>query len=129
MLTNKLIDHLYILSSVGFTVYSQLIMRWQVSSAGDLPDSLLGKMRFVSVLLVNPWVISGILATFLAGISWMLAMSRFEISYAYPFVGLSFVLIMICGGLIFGEPIGVLKIVGTILVVVGVIVTSFERIQ
>ncbi len=63
-------------------------MRWQVSAAGEVSADTLGKVRFISVLLINPWVVSGIVATLLAGVSWMLAMTRFEISYAYPFVRL-----------------------------------------
>jgi hypothetical protein len=31
---NRFIDHTFILSTILFTVYSQLIMRWQVSAAG-----------------------------------------------------------------------------------------------
>ena len=129
MFLTKAIDHLYILASIAFTVYSQLIMRWQVSVAGDLPADLSGKVRFVFALLINPWVLAGVFATLLAGISWMLAMTRFEVSYAYPFVGLSFILIMILSGVIFGETIGLHKIFGTILVVVGVIVTALEKVD
>jgi len=124
----KVFDHVYILASIAFTVYSQLIMRWQVSAAGDLPSDFLGKARFVGILLVNPWVLSGIFSTLLAGVSWMLAMTRFEVSYAYPFVGLSFILVMVLSGLIFGESIGAYKIVGTILVVAGVIVAGLEKV-
>lgn len=129
MFLSKALDHLYILASIAFTVYSQLIMRWQVSTAGDLPVELSGKVRFIFELFFNPWVLSGVFATLLAGISWMLAMTRFEVSYAYPFVGLSFILIMILSGAIFGETIGVYKIVGTVLVVAGVIVTALEKVN
>jgi drug/metabolite transporter (DMT)-like permease len=127
MLIIKVFDHLYILASIFFTVYSQLVMRWQVTLAGELPGDSLGKIWFLASLLVNPWVLSGVVATFLAGVSWMLAMARFEISYAYPFVGLSFILIMILSGLFFGESIGPFKILGTILVVLGVAVTTFDK--
>ena len=42
------VDHIYIAGTIVFTVYSQLIMRWQVSLAGALPTDLLGKMHFVA---------------------------------------------------------------------------------
>jgi hypothetical protein len=78
----RFIDHFYIVGTVIFTVYSQLIIRWQVSIAGNAPEGFIGKAYFVGQLLLNPWIISSILATFFAGVSWMLVMSRFEISYA-----------------------------------------------
>ena len=121
---NRLIDHGYILATLAFTVCSQLIMRWQVSQAGTLPSDLPGKLTFVGHLFLNPWVLTSIVATLLAGISWMLAMSRFEISYAYPWIGLNFVLMLLFGVFLFGESISMTKVVGTLLVVAGIAVIA-----
>lgn len=121
---SRMVDHLYILSTVIFTVYSQLIMRWQVSLAGALPVETVGKVQFIVQLFLNPWILSGILATLFAGISWMLAMTRFEISYAYPWVGLNFVLMLIFGVLIFHESFNMTKVIGTILVVAGIVIIA-----
>lgn len=121
---SRLIDHGYILSTVIFTVYSQLIMRWQVSLAGTLPADTLGKIQFVAQLLVNPWIFSSVVATLLAGISWMLAMTRFEISYAYPWIGLNFVMMLIFGILIFDESFNMAKLLGTFLVIVGIVIIA-----
>jgi len=118
------IDHIYIAATVAFTVYSQLIIRWQVSRAGSLPPGLAGKIHFVGHLFLNPWVVSGIAASLLAGVSWMLAMSRFEVSYAYPWVGLNFVVVTALGVLLFGESFGAAKAIGTLLVVAGVVVIA-----
>lgn len=118
------IDHAYIVSTIIFTVYSQLVMRWQVSQAGELPVDFMGKVGFVGQLFLNPWIFSSITATLLAGISWMLAMSRFEISYAYPWISLNFVLMLALGVLLFGETFSFLKMLGTLLIIAGIIVIA-----
>lgn len=120
----KLMDHSYIVSTVIFTVYSQLIIRWQVSLAGALPVDFMGKMQFVGQLFLNPWVLSSIFATLLAGISWMLVMTRFEISYAYPWVSLNFVLMLVFGVFLFDESFNSAKALGTLLVIAGVVVIA-----
>jgi multidrug transporter EmrE-like cation transporter len=120
----KILDHTYIFATIFFTVYSQLVMRSEVVKAGSLPPDFIGKMLFVGHLFLNPWVLSSIMATLLAGISWMLAMSRFEISYAYPWIGLNFVLMLLLGGLLFGESISMAKVIGTLLVVTGILVIA-----
>jgi len=117
-------DHLYILATILFTVYSQLALRWQVGIAGEVPADAIGKARFIATLLVNPWVLSGIVATFLAGVSWMLTMTRFEIGYAYPFVSLNYVLVLAASVLLFHEPLSVPKILGTVLVIAGIVVIA-----
>lgn len=121
---NRLLDHAYIVSTIVFTVYSQLIMRWQVQLAGPLPDPVSGKLSYVAQLLLNPWVLSGVVATFFAGISWMLAMTKFEISYAYPWVSLNFVLMLVMGVLLFNESFNSVKVLGTLLVVAGIVVIT-----
>ena len=121
---NRLFDHVYIFFTVLFTVYSQLIMRWQVSRAGDLPVDFMGKVQFIAQLFLNPWVFSSILATLFAGISWMLVMSRFEISYAYPWVGLNFVLMLVFGVFLFNESFNFIKLLGTLLIIAGIVVIA-----
>jgi len=121
---NRLLDHVYILATVVCTVYSQLVLRWQVGAAGELPLDGPGKFRFVLTLLVNPWVLSGIVATFFAGVSWMLAMTRFEISYAYPFISLNYIVILAAGILLFNESLSQQKIMGTVIVIIGIALIS-----
>jgi len=120
----RLYDHLYIFLTIFFGVYSQLVIRWQVDMAGDLPISLMGKAGFIFRLLLKPWVISAMAATFLSGISWMLAMSKFELSYAFPFVSLNYVMVLLAGYYIFHDSFSLQKLIGTALVVCGLIVIS-----
>jgi drug/metabolite transporter (DMT)-like permease len=121
---HHLINHVFIISTIVFTVYSQLIMRWQVTEAGALPVEMPGKISYVATLLLNPWVLTGIVATFLAGVSWMLAMTKFEISYAYPFVSLNYILVLAAGVLLFNESLNATKLAGSALVILGVIVIA-----
>lgn len=120
----RIVDHFFIFATIIFTVYSQLVMRWQVMAAGPLPVDTSGKASYVINLLFTPWVLSGIVATFLAGVSWMLAMTKFEISYAYPFVSLNYILVLVAAFFLFNETLSVTKLIGSALVVVGVVVVS-----
>ena len=121
---HRLFDHIYIFFTVLFTVYSQLIMRWQVVKAGEIPPDYLGKIQFVISLLLSPWVMSGIVATFLAGVSWMLAMTRFEVSYAFPFVSINYILILIASIYLLNESFTLTKFAGTLIVILGIIIIT-----
>ena len=88
-------DYLYIFGTIFLTVYGQLIIKWQVTRAGAFPIEVTEKMRFLLDLVFNPWVISSLAAGFLAFLLWVVAMSKFDLSYAYPFMSLSFVLALV----------------------------------
>lgn len=115
-------QHSFILLCVVFTVSSQLIMRWRVGAAGALPPETSDRISFVLSLLMTPWIWMSIALTFLGGVSWMLALTRFELSYAFPFTGASYVVMLFAGALVFNEHVGLARIVGTLLVLFGLIV-------
>ena len=119
---DKIYDHLFIFSTIILTVYSQIVIRWKVSSLGRFPEDINGKLSFLLNLFINPWIASSILATLFAGISWMFAISKFEIGYAYPWIALNFLLVMFLGWWLFDEIITIPRFLGTIIVVVGLIV-------
>lgn len=55
---------------------------------------------------------------------WMAAMTKFELSYAYPFMGLTFVLVSVFGVLFMGENFSLYKVLGLLLIVSGIIITA-----
>jgi multidrug transporter EmrE-like cation transporter len=116
------VGYLYILGTILFTVYGQIVIKWQVSGAGPFPVDATGKMWFLLRLAVNPWVISSLCCAFLAFLCWMAAMTKFDLSYAYPFVSLSFVFVLILSALFFHEPVTVAKVLGVLLIMAGIIV-------
>lgn len=116
--------YLAIAATVALTVYGQLILRWQVAEAGLPPSDAAGRLGFVFALLFQPWVLSAVAATFIAGLAWMLALTRFELSFAYPWMGLNYLIVLLVGVAAFGEQLSVAKVVGTGLVVAGLIVLA-----
>lgn len=106
------------------TVYGQMIIKWRVSKAGMIPVALTQKLLFLAGLFTSPWVLSGIFAAFLASLCWMAAISRLDLSFAYPFTGLTFVLVMVLSSFFFKESLTWPRLLGSFFVVVGIIVSS-----
>lgn len=117
-------SYFYIFLTIAFTVYGQIVLKWQVIDAGDFPQNISDKILFLGRLVLNPWVISGFLAAFLASVTWMAAMTKLELSHAYPFMSLSFVFVVILSSILFQESITPLKVVGLCLIMLGIVVGS-----
>ncbi len=117
--------YLYISGTVVFVVYSQLVIKWRVAKFGILPEAFQSKMYFLFKLLLDPFILSGFIAAFLASIFWMAAMTKFELSHAYPIVvgGLA-VLTCIFAVILFNESLGIIKVLGLALIVMGLFVLS-----
>ena len=116
--------YFYIFGTIFFTVYGQIILKWRINGVGTLPDTFIDKIFFLMKLLFDPWVFSGFFAAFVASFFWMAAMTKFDISYAYPFMSSAFVLVFLLSVILFHEPITWQKIVGLLFIVAGIIITS-----
>jgi len=124
LLRGSMTNFVYIFGVIFFTVYGQLVVKWQVARAGAFPNSFSEKVIFLTHLVLNPWVFSGIGAGFLALLCWLAALTKFELSYAYPFMSLAFVLVLILSALLFHETVTAAKVLGLLLVTAGIIVAS-----
>jgi multidrug transporter EmrE-like cation transporter len=117
-------SYVYIALTIVLTVYGQLIIKWQVMNAGTFPDLPLQKIRFLALMFLNPWVVSALVAALLASVAWMAAMTRLQLSHAYPFMSATFVLVLVLSGIIFQEPITMPKMLGLGFIVIGIVVGS-----
>lgn len=117
----------YILGTIVCTVYGQIILKWRIEKYGELPDTPISKVLFLVKLFADPYILSGLTGAFLASFFWMAAMTKFDISYAYPFITAGLTLLTVSLAIIFlGESISAQKLVGVLLVVSGVIVMSIK---
>ena len=121
---SRYFDYLYIVATIGFTVYGQLILKWRISSFGSLPTDIAGKLKFLVSLLLDPAIFSGFAAAFLASLAWMAAMTKFDLSHAYPFMSLNFVVVLLLSGWLLNEPVTLQKTFGVGLIVLGTVVAA-----
>jgi len=119
--------YLYIFGTVAFTVYGQLVLKWRIVRYGELPGPFLDKLQFLFNVLVDPFILSGFAAAFVASFFWMAAMTKFDVSFAYPFMSVAFVLVLLLSVLLFKEPLTWQKVIGLLLICCGIFVTSQSR--
>lgn len=112
--------YLYISVTIILTVYGQLILKWRMGKIGLLPNSLSDKCILLFQQVLDPWMWSVAVAMLISVISWMISMTKFELSYAYPFMSLTFVLVLLLSGLLFNEPVTARKAIGVLLIILGV---------
>lgn len=114
----------YIILTIALTVYGQMVLKWRLNLLGSPPPGAANTLLFVLRSLADPWVLSSYLSALLGSVTWMAALTRFELSIAYPFMSLAFVCVLLLGVLFFGESLTIGKVAGTLLVVAGLIICT-----
>lgn len=83
--------YFYVFMTLLFTVYGQIIIKWRFNNLNfKIPDEgSINKFLNLLKILFDPFVFSGFVAAFIASLFWMVAMSKLEITKAYPFMSLA----------------------------------------
>jgi multidrug transporter EmrE-like cation transporter len=119
-----MIGYIYIVLTILLTVYGQLILKWRLNILGHFPAGMKEQVKFLFTVLLDPYVISSFAAAFLASLTWIAALTKFNLSYAYPFMSISFILVLFSSYYFFNEPLSVMKIGGVLLIITGLIIAS-----
>jgi multidrug transporter EmrE-like cation transporter len=114
----------FVATTIVFTIYGQLVIKWQAALAGVPPADWRGRLDFMLHIAFNPWIISGLLAALVAGAAWIVAMTKLPISVAYPLMALTFPSVVLLSHYIFGEELTAYKLVGIALIISGVSIVN-----
>ena len=122
---DSMMKYFYIPGTLLFTVYGQMILKWRITKLnwsmvdGNLNEKIIHYLK----LLFDPFVFSCFVSAFIASVCWTMAMTKFEITTAYPFMSISPVIVFLLGIFILNETFTIGKVIGLALIILGSIVT------
>jgi multidrug transporter EmrE-like cation transporter len=111
-----------LLISVALTSIGQLVLKKGLLRVGQIEK--LG-LRFFQMLL-NPLVIIGVIFAILGWAAYVIALSKAELSYAYPIWGLTYVIVPIFSLLIYQETIPLIKTAGLGFIFAGIFLVALS---
>ncbi len=116
---------LLILASVGLGAVAQVLMKLGMTAAAMREALAIGAAApVVLAVLTSPGVMGGLALYGIATVLWLGVLSRVELSQAFPFVGLSFVLAAVLGYFVFAEAVSAMRVAGIALIVAGVVLVG-----
>jgi drug/metabolite transporter (DMT)-like permease len=114
-----------ILTSVVMSALAQIVLKAGMSSSSVLA-ALAGSDRWQAAWAVgtNIKVLGGLFIYFASALVWLLVLSRVQVSLAYPFVALGFILTMVLGWWVHDDTLSVQRVLGTVLIAAGAVMVG-----
>jgi multidrug transporter EmrE-like cation transporter len=84
-------------------------------------DTLIGKL---GMTLLNPWVMAGLITFVVSMASHLFVLSKVELSFAYPFLSLAYIVVAIAAWSLFDEDLNALRMAGIGLICVGTVLIA-----
>ena len=114
-----------ILITTFLAVGGQLSLKHGMSTLGEM-SSAGTLIKSIPKLIKNIWVLIGLVTYVVSTLIWMVVLKKADLSFAYPFISLSYVLVIVASRLVFREKIDIFKILAIVLIVGGVLVLSMS---
>ena len=110
LFSRRVLGHCFLAANLLFAVSGQLLLKFSMNELQAHPDALLSYF----------WILCG-LGVYAVGIgAWMLCLSYLDLSYAYPFTGLNYVVILGASWFLFGEILSLQRLTGVTVICLGV---------
>ncbi|MCC8375630.1 hypothetical protein CKY10_14190 [Photorhabdus sp. HUG-39] len=112
-----------IVFSIFFSSSSQLLLKKGAAQVSIPPQIDFANLtRLLGELVFNVYLVSGVIFQVIALLSWIYILKKVDVSFAYPFISLGFIFVMFMGYLLFNEPLTLMKVIGTLVIILGVII-------
>lgn len=112
-----------ILFTVLTNAAAQIMLKRGMTSVGAI--SLDGGLFDAALrTALNPFVIMGLVTFVISMVSHLIVLSRVDLSFAYPFLSLAYVVVVAYAYLVFKEDVGMLRVAGLALVCAGTVLIA-----
>ena len=114
----------YILISVLAGGVGQVLLKKGMTNLGPLTLTASQIGSILWRMVTDPYVVIGLCIYGISSILWLTALSRVNLSYAYPFVSLGYVIMLLASWRLFHEDISLLRLLGCGVIILGIIIIS-----
>lgn len=117
-----------ILFSVSCSAIAQILLKYGMAHP-TMQQALGGGDYWLVVrsIVSDAPILGGFFLYALGAVIWLFVLAKLDVSVAYPFVALGFILTMVLGCLVFGEPLTVRKVMGTLIVDFGIYLVATTK--
>jgi drug/metabolite transporter (DMT)-like permease len=107
-------------------IISQLLIKKGVSSLGSLGFATHKIPSMLIRLVFQKDVFIGFIVYGLATILWLVALSKVELSYAFPFISLGLIFTPVSASRLFGEKLSIYRKLGISVIVIGLLLIALS---
>jgi multidrug transporter EmrE-like cation transporter len=113
-----------ILLGVLLNAAAQLFLKAGTSKVGPIALSLDNAWSLFWTLAFNPMIFLGLSCYVISVAAWIVALSRVDVSYAYPMLSIGYVVSAVAAYYLFGETLSPMRLGGIFVIILGVYMIS-----
>jgi len=121
-LTNSV---LLILLSISIAVGGQLLLKIGIDRIGISDfSSIKAVTGLFAGVIKSPIILTGLFLYFISAAIWLIVLSTVDLSFAYPFIGFTYVMVLVLSKFVLKEDVNPIRWIGAFIITAGVVVIS-----
>ena len=112
------------LVTVTGTAVGQAMLKHGMNNIGSISPSVSQVSDSARKIISEPYIVGGLVLIFIVFPLWLEVLARLPLSIAYPMVSMGYIVAIAIGALVFKESITSLKVIGMILIIMGIVALS-----
>ena len=115
---------IFIVATVILNATSQLLMKTGMTQVGkaEMSASHIGGLLWSAA--TNPFVVLGLVTMTLSMGTHLMSLSRFDVSFAFPFLSIAYVIVAAWGYFMLGESMNLTRVIGIGTILAGTVILS-----
>jgi multidrug transporter EmrE-like cation transporter len=113
-----------LLAGVLLNAAAQLLLKAGTNAVGQFEFSTANAVPVGMKLALEPHILGGIACYVVSVVVWILALSRVEVSVAYPMLSIGYVVNAVAAYYLFGEAVSATRLVGIGVIILGVFIVA-----
>ena len=113
-----------VLLGVLLNAAAQLLLKAGTNAIGQFEFSAANLAPIGWKVATQPHILGGLSCYAVSVVVWIMALSRVEVSIAYPMLSVGYVVNALAAYLLFGEAVGLQRLVGIGIIIVGVCIVA-----
>ena len=113
-----------LLAGVLLNAAAQLLLKAGTNAVGPFEFSTANAVPIGMKLALEPHILGGIACYVVSVVVWILALSRVEVSVAYPMLSIGYVVNAVAAYYLFGEAVSATRLVGIGVIILGVFIVA-----
>jgi multidrug transporter EmrE-like cation transporter len=113
-----------VITGVLLNAAAQFALKASVRDVGEIALSISGAVPTVLRLAAEPWLYVGLGCYVVSVVVWILALSRVDVSIAYPMLSIGYIVNALAAWAWLGESMNLAKVAGIGIIILGVFVLA-----
>jgi drug/metabolite transporter (DMT)-like permease len=116
----------FILFTVFTNAAAQVMLKKGMTAIGAFTIDHHNMIQTVFRIVFHPWVFFGLVTFVISMASHLFVLSRVDVSFAYPFLSIAYVLVAVYAYFFLGENVNAMQIAGILLICGGTVMISMK---